>query len=101
MNVEKLKNIRKEEFKLLCDRVEQKVKGMKRIRKIMSSQMIVNVRLKLENKDSLILRDATQPNQEQAKLYSVLNMDFHVHLPALIFRSWLSHKNARFYFSSM
>ena len=30
-----------------------------------------------------------------------LNMDFHVHLPALIFRSWLSHKSARFYYSSM
>jgi len=28
-------------------------------------------------------------------------MDFHVHLPALIFRSWLSHKSARFYYSSM
>ena len=30
LNVGKLENIRKEDFKLLCDRIEQKVKGVNR-----------------------------------------------------------------------
>ena len=46
----------------------------KRIRDIMSSQTMVTARMKLEHKDSLILRSATRPNQEQAKLYSVLKL---------------------------
>jgi hypothetical protein len=44
-----------------------------RIRNIMSSQTIVTTRMKLENGDSLILRNMTRPNQEQARLYSALN----------------------------
>jgi transposase len=43
-----------------------------RIRNIMSSQTMVTARMKLENKDSLILRNATRPNAEQAKIYSAL-----------------------------
>jgi hypothetical protein len=38
----------------------------------MSSQTAVTTRMKLENKDSLVLRNMTRPNQEQAKIYSVL-----------------------------
>ena len=45
----------------------------KTIRQIMSSQMMVTTRMKLENNDSLILRNATNPNIEQAKIYSALN----------------------------
>jgi transposase len=44
----------------------------RRIRNIMSSQTMVTARMKLENKDSLILRNATRPNMEQAKIYSAL-----------------------------
>ena len=44
----------------------------KRIRNIMSSQTIVTTRMKLENGDSLILRNTTRPNMEQAKIYRVL-----------------------------
>ena len=44
----------------------------RRIRNIMSSQTMVTARMKLENKDSLILRDATRPNQEQTKIYRAL-----------------------------
>jgi hypothetical protein len=44
----------------------------KRIRNIMSSQTIVSTRMKLENKDSLILRSSTRPNVEQAKIYQAL-----------------------------
>jgi transposase len=42
------------------------------IRNIMSSQTAVTTRMKLENKDSLILRNVTRPNQEQAKIYGTL-----------------------------
>ena len=45
----------------------------RRIRNIMSSQTIVTTRMKLENKDSLILRNMTRPNMEQAKIYRALN----------------------------
>jgi len=44
----------------------------KSIRNIMSSQTMVTTRMKLENKDMLILRQATRPSQEHAKLYSAL-----------------------------
>jgi transposase len=44
----------------------------KRIRNIMSSRTMVTARMKLENKDSLILRQATRPNQEQANIYRAL-----------------------------
>jgi transposase len=43
-----------------------------RIRNIMSSQSIVTTRMKLENKDSILLRNATRPNMEQAKIYGAL-----------------------------
>jgi transposase len=43
-----------------------------RIRNIMSSQGIVTTRMKLENKDSLVLRNVTRPNMEQSKIYSAL-----------------------------
>ena len=43
-----------------------------RIRNILSSQSTVTTRMKLENKDSLVLRNVTRPNQEQAKIYSDL-----------------------------
>jgi hypothetical protein len=46
--------------------------GWRRIRNIMSSQTMVTTRMKLENKDSLILRNATRPNMEQTKIYSAL-----------------------------
>jgi hypothetical protein len=39
----------------------------------MSSQTMVTTRMKLENRDSLILRNATRPNQEQARIYRTLN----------------------------
>jgi len=44
----------------------------RRIRNIMSSQTIVTTRMKLENKDSLVLRGCTRPNQEQTKIYRAL-----------------------------
>jgi len=44
----------------------------KRIRDIMSSQTAVTARMKLENGDSLILRNTTHPNMEQAKIYRAL-----------------------------
>ena len=37
LNVGKLENIRKEDFKFLCDRVEQKVKGMNNSDPILST----------------------------------------------------------------
>ena len=43
-----------------------------RIRNIMSSQTAVTTRMKLENKDSIVLRNVTRPNQEQTKIYSAL-----------------------------
>ena len=43
-----------------------------RIRNIMSSQTMVTARMKLENKDSLVLRNSTRPNAEQAKIYHAL-----------------------------
>jgi transposase len=43
-----------------------------RIRNIMSSQTSVTTRMKLENKDGLVLRNATRPNMEQIKIYSAL-----------------------------
>ena len=45
----------------------------KRISNIMSSQTIVTTRMKLENGDSLILRNMTRPNIEQTKIYRALN----------------------------
>ena len=44
----------------------------KRIRNIMSSQTIITTRMKLENGDSLILRNTTRPNMEQANIYRAL-----------------------------
>jgi hypothetical protein len=44
----------------------------RRIRNIMSSQTMVTTRMKLENKDSLVLRNVTRPNMEQTKIYSAL-----------------------------
>ena len=44
----------------------------KRIRNIMSSQTAVTTRMKLENRDNLVLRNVTRPNQEQAKIYTAL-----------------------------
>ena len=44
----------------------------RRIRNMMSSQMLVTARMKLENKDSLILRNATRPDMEQSKIFSAL-----------------------------
>jgi len=44
----------------------------KRIRNIMSAQTIVTTRMKLENKDSVVLRHITRPNMEQTKIYSTL-----------------------------
>ena len=44
----------------------------RKIRNIMSSQTVVTTRMKLENKDNLVLRHVTRPNQEQSKIYSVL-----------------------------
>ena len=46
--------------------------GWPRIRNIMSSQTIVTTRMKLENKDSLVVRHVTRPNMEQTKIYSAL-----------------------------
>ena len=43
------------------------------IRNIMSSQTAVTTRMKLENQDSLVLRNVTRPNQEQSKIYRLLN----------------------------
>jgi hypothetical protein len=43
-----------------------------RIRNIMASQTIVTTRMKLENKDSLVLRNVTRSNMEQTKIYSAL-----------------------------
>ena len=48
--------------------------GWRRIRNIMSSQTTVTTRMKLENKDSLVLRHVTRPNQEQANIYSALKI---------------------------
>ena len=42
------------------------------IHNIMSSQSTITTRMKLENKDSLVLRNVTRPNQEQVKIYSAL-----------------------------
>ena len=44
----------------------------RRVRNIMSSQVLVTTRMKLENKDSLVLRGCTRPNQEQTKIYRAL-----------------------------
>ena len=45
----------------------------RKIRNIMSSQTMVTTRMKLENGDSLILRNMTRPNLEQTKIYRALN----------------------------
>jgi transposase len=45
----------------------------RRIRNIMSSQTVVTTRMKLANKDSLVLRNVTRPNQEQTNIYRALN----------------------------
>jgi len=42
------------------------------IRNIMSSQTVVTTRMKLENKDCIVLRNVTHPNMEQKKIYSAL-----------------------------
>ena len=44
----------------------------RRIRQIMSSQTMATTRMKLENGDSLVLRNATHPNAEQMKMYRAL-----------------------------
>jgi hypothetical protein len=44
----------------------------RRLRNIMSSQTIVTTRMKLENKDNLVLRNVTRPSQEQIKIYRAL-----------------------------
>jgi transposase len=44
----------------------------RRIRNIMSSQTAVTTLMKLENKDSLVLRGCTRPNMEQIKIYRAL-----------------------------
>jgi transposase len=44
----------------------------KKIRDVMSSQTAVNTQMKLENKDNLVVRNATYPNQEQIKIYRAL-----------------------------
>ena len=46
--------------------------GWNRIRNIMSSQTIVTARMKLENKDSLIVRSVTCANMEQSNIYRAL-----------------------------
>ena len=43
-----------------------------RIRNIMSAQTVVTTRMKLENKDCLVLRNVTHPNMEQKKIYTAL-----------------------------
>ena len=45
----------------------------KRIRNIMSSQTMVTARMKLENRDSLIVRNTSRANMEQAKIDRALN----------------------------
>jgi transposase len=44
----------------------------RRIRNIMSSQTVVTTRMKLENRDNLIVRNMTRPNQEQTRIYRAL-----------------------------
>jgi hypothetical protein len=56
-----------------CGLKQEKINySWSRIRDIMSSQTMVTARMKLENKDSLILRNATRAKIEQAKIYSSL-----------------------------
>ena len=47
----------------------------RKIRNIMSSQTVITTRMKLENSDSLILRNMTRPNLEQEKIYRALNFN--------------------------
>lgn len=58
-------------------REELKMKNIrydwKHIRNIMSSQTIVTARMKLENKDCLIIRQPTKANQQAAIIYNTLN----------------------------
>jgi transposase len=42
------------------------------IRNIMSSQTIVTTRMKLANRDGIVLRNVTRPDMEQIKIYSAL-----------------------------
>jgi hypothetical protein len=42
-------------------------------RNIMSSQTPVTARMKLENKDSLIIRQSSRANQQAAKIYTALD----------------------------
>ena len=42
------------------------------IRNIMSSQTVATTRMKLKNKDSVVLRNVSRPNMEQANIYSAL-----------------------------
>jgi hypothetical protein len=44
----------------------------RKIRNIMASQTVVTTQMKLENKDNLLLRNITRPNQEQAEIYRAL-----------------------------
>jgi len=44
----------------------------RRIRNIMASQTIATTRMKLENKNSIVLRNVTNPNMEQIKIYRTL-----------------------------
>jgi hypothetical protein len=58
-------------------REELKQKGIRydwrHIRNIMSSQTLVTARMKLENKDVLIIRQPSRANQQATKLYTTLN----------------------------
>jgi transposase len=47
--------------------------GWRHIRNIMSSQTLVTTRMKLENRDSLIIRQPARANQQAATIYSALN----------------------------
>ncbi|MDR1455357.1 MAG: hypothetical protein LBJ01_06875, partial [Tannerella sp.] len=42
------------------------------IRNIMSSQTLVTTRMKLENGDSLIIRQPSRPNQYTAEIYGAM-----------------------------
>ncbi|MDR1666195.1 MAG: hypothetical protein LBS03_00665, partial [Bacteroidales bacterium] len=43
------------------------------IRNIMSAQTLVTTRMKLENKDCLIIRQPARANQQAAVIYNTLN----------------------------
>jgi transposase len=58
-------------------RLELKMKNIRydwrHIRNIMSSQTVVTTKMKMENGDSLIIRQPTRTNQQTAVIYNVLN----------------------------